>query len=80
VTHPERYDSGTIGAYAKAYEKIARAGPGMVFVSAPSRLAFEGRFGTNFRFLKAISLYVRSGSLAEAMESVLALGEERCKS
>ena len=70
VTHPELYDSGTIGAYAKAYEKIASARPGMVFVSDASRLAFEGRFGTNFRFLKAISLYVRSGSLAGDLEPI----------
>jgi glycosyltransferase involved in cell wall biosynthesis len=70
VTHPELYDSGTIDAYAKAYAKIAAARPGMVFVSDASRLAFESRFGTDFRFLKAIFLYVRSGSLAGGLEPI----------
>jgi glycosyltransferase involved in cell wall biosynthesis len=70
VTHHELYDSATIGTYAKAYAKIASARPGMVFVSEASRLAFETKFGTNFRFLKTIYLYVRSGSLAGDLEPV----------
>jgi glycosyltransferase involved in cell wall biosynthesis len=70
VSHPELYDSGTVGAYTKAYAKITRAKPGVVFVSNASRLAFETRFGTDFRFLKAISLYVRTGSLAGPSEPV----------
>lgn len=70
VTHPELYDSGTIGTYAKAYAKIVTARPGMVFVSDASQVAFEARFGTNFRFLKAISLYVRAGSLAGDLEPI----------
>jgi glycosyltransferase involved in cell wall biosynthesis len=70
VSHPELYDKGTVAAYEKAYSKIAEAQPGMVFVSNASRLAFEARFGTDFRFLKAISLYVRTGSLAGHSEPV----------
>jgi glycosyltransferase involved in cell wall biosynthesis len=70
VTHPELYDRGTVSAYERAYTKISAAQPGMVFVSNSSREAFEARFGTNFRFLKAISLYVRAGSLAGDLEPI----------
>jgi glycosyltransferase involved in cell wall biosynthesis len=70
VTHPELYDSGTVGLYEKAYRKIATARPGMVFVSNASRLAFEARFGTDFRLLKTISLYVRTGSLDGQLEPI----------
>jgi glycosyltransferase involved in cell wall biosynthesis len=70
VSHPELYDNGTVGAYEKAYTKIAAAQPGIVFVSNASRLAFEARFGKDFRFLRAISLYVRSGSMAGHSEPV----------
>jgi glycosyltransferase involved in cell wall biosynthesis len=70
VSHPELYDSGTVGAYEKAYRKIATAQPGIVFVSNASRRAFEARFGADFRFLRAISLYVRTGSLAGHSEPV----------
>ena len=64
VSHPELYGSGTVGVYEKAYTKIATTQPGIVFVSNASRLAFEARFGTDFRFLRVISLYLRTGSLA----------------
>ena len=70
VTHPELYDSGTVGLYEKAYSKIATVRPGMVFVSNASRLAFAARFGRDFRFLKTISLYVRTGSLAGDIEPI----------
>jgi glycosyltransferase involved in cell wall biosynthesis len=70
VTHPELYDAGTVDAYEKAYTKIATARPGIVFVSNASRLAFEARFGTDFRFLRAISLYVRTGGFAGHSEPV----------
>jgi glycosyltransferase involved in cell wall biosynthesis len=70
VSHPQLYDSGTVAAYEKAYTKIALAQPGIVFVSNASQLAFEARFGTDFRFLKAIPLYVRTGSLADPSEPV----------
>jgi glycosyltransferase involved in cell wall biosynthesis len=70
VSHPELYDSGTVGAYGKAYAKIAAVRPGIVFVSNSSRLAFGARFGTDFRFLKTISLYVRTGSLTGPSEPI----------
>ena len=70
VTHPQLYDIGTVRAYEKAYQKVLEAQPGMVFVSNASRLAFEERFGSSFRFLKVISLYVRTGSLTGDLEPV----------
>jgi glycosyltransferase involved in cell wall biosynthesis len=70
VTHPELYDNRTVDAYQKAYAKIARIRPGIVFVSNASRMAFEMTFGTDFRFLKAIPLYVREGSLTGHAESI----------
>jgi glycosyltransferase involved in cell wall biosynthesis len=70
VTHPALYDRRTVDAYENAYSKIALAQPGVVFVSKASQLAFEARFGTGFRFLRAISLYVRTGSLAGNSEPV----------
>lgn len=70
VSHPELYGAGAVAAYEKAYRKIAAARPGMVFVSNASRLAFEARFGTGFRFLRAISLYMRTGSLGSHSEPV----------
>jgi glycosyltransferase involved in cell wall biosynthesis len=42
----------------------------MVFVSNASRLAFEARFATDFRFLKAIPLYVRTGSFSGHSEPI----------
>jgi glycosyltransferase involved in cell wall biosynthesis len=70
VTHSHLYDSGTVAAYEKAYAKIAAVRPGIVFVSNASRLAFGARFGTDFRFLKTISLYVRTGSLTGPSEPI----------
>jgi glycosyltransferase involved in cell wall biosynthesis len=70
VSHPELYDGGTVAAYENAYTKIAAVRPGMVFVSNASRLAFGARFGTDFRFLKTIVLYVRTGSLAGPSEPI----------
>jgi glycosyltransferase involved in cell wall biosynthesis len=70
VSHPQIYDSGTVDAYEKAYTKIAEAQPGIVFVSNASRLAFAARFGADFRFLKAIPLYVRTGTLAGDSEPI----------
>jgi glycosyltransferase involved in cell wall biosynthesis len=70
VTHSHLYDSGTVAVYENAYAKIAAVRPGIVFVSDASRLAFEARFGTDFRFLKTISLYVRTGSLTGPSEPI----------
>jgi glycosyltransferase involved in cell wall biosynthesis len=70
LTHPELYDSGAVNAYQKAYTKVAQVRPGIVFVSNTSRLAFENRFGTEFRFLRAIPLYVRNGSVTGHTEPI----------
>ena len=70
LTHPELYDSGSVNAYQKAYTKVANVRPGIVFVSDTSRLAFENRFGTDFRFLRAIPLYVRNGSVTGHTEPI----------
>jgi len=70
VSHPQIYDNATVDAYEKVYTKIAKAQPGIVFVSNASRLAFEARFGRDFRFLKAIPLYVRTGTLAGNCEPI----------
>jgi glycosyltransferase involved in cell wall biosynthesis len=70
VSHPELYDRGTVAAYEKAYGKIAAAQPGIVCISNASRLAFEARFGTAFRFLRTISLYVRTGTVAGDSEPI----------
>jgi glycosyltransferase involved in cell wall biosynthesis len=70
VSHPQIYDSATVDAYEKAYTKIAKAQPGIVFVSNASRVAFEVGFGRDFRFLKTIPLYVRTGTLAGNCEPI----------
>ena len=70
LTHPELYDNAAVTAYQKAYTKVADVRPGIVFVSNTSRLAFENRFGTEFRFLRAIPLYVRNGSVTGHTEPI----------
>jgi len=70
LTHPELYDPASVRSYQQAYAKIAAARPGIVFVSNTSQSAFKARLGTDFRFLKTIPLYVRSGSLAGPCEPV----------
>src|SRR6202008_3123219 len=70
LTHPQLYDSGAVTAYQKAYVKVAQVRPGVVFVSNTSRLAFENRFGTEFRFLRAIPLYIRNGSVTGHTEPI----------
>ena len=62
VTKPELFDLKTTGLYGAAYRKIQWAKPGMVFVSEASRKDFSSRYGDEFRFLKVIPLYVRSGT------------------
>jgi glycosyltransferase involved in cell wall biosynthesis len=62
VTKPELFDRRTTGLYRAAYQKIHQARPGMVFVSEASRSDFVSCFGNDFRFLKVIPLYVRSGA------------------
>jgi len=60
LTHRELYDERTCANYRLAYEKIRRVGPGVVFVSNFSASHFEILFGSSFRFLKTIPLYLRT--------------------
>ncbi len=60
LTHPDLYDRRTAANYRRAYARIRRVGPGMVFVSDWSRSAFVALHGTGFRALTTIPLYVRS--------------------
>jgi len=62
LTHHDLYAQSTIASYEAAYAKIARAKPGMVFVSQASQDAFVELFGCDFRFLEVIPLYVRESS------------------
>lgn len=62
VTHPSLFQASTVDSYKVSYDTIARARPGMVFVSEASRHAFVERYGDEFRFLRTIPLYVRRGS------------------
>ncbi|WP_394885650.1 glycosyltransferase (plasmid) [Mesorhizobium sp. AaZ16] len=60
LTHGFLYDPGTVKNYRAAYEKIRRQGPGVVFVSDWSRGNFISLYGSGFRFLETIPLYVRT--------------------
>ncbi len=62
VSMPELFDPGTGALYARAYQRIRAARPGMIFVSEASRTEFVRCFGDNYRFLEVIPLYVRPGS------------------
>jgi glycosyltransferase involved in cell wall biosynthesis len=63
LTHPRLYDPRTVGNYRRAYAKLRRARPGMVFVSDWSKARFVELLGSGFRHLATIPLYVR-GELA----------------
>jgi glycosyltransferase involved in cell wall biosynthesis len=60
LTHGDLYDERTCANYRLAYEKIQRVRPGVVFVSNFSANDFEFLFGSDFRFLKTIPLYLRT--------------------
>ena len=60
LTHGALYHPKTVENYRVAYDGIARKKPGMVFVSDWTKERFEARFGSDFRFLKTIPLYMRS--------------------
>ncbi|MEI9400792.1 glycosyltransferase [Mesorhizobium argentiipisi] len=60
LTHGDLYDERTCTNYRLAYEKIRRVGPGVVFVSNFSANNFGILFGSGFRFLKTIPLYLRT--------------------
>ncbi|QQF01530.1 glycosyltransferase (plasmid) [Sinorhizobium meliloti] len=60
LTHSILYDRRTAENYRRAYEKIRRQKPGIVFVSEWSKRNFTSLCGSDFRFLKTIPLYVRT--------------------
>lgn len=61
VTHTDLFEPGTSALYREAYGLIRKARPGMVFVSEASRAEFARLYGTDYRFMKVIPLYVRNG-------------------
>jgi glycosyltransferase involved in cell wall biosynthesis len=67
ISHPELFDDVTSRLYQEAYDTIKSEKPGIVFVSQASRNEFVARFGSDYRFLEVIPLYVRQelGSLDE---------------
>lgn len=60
ISHPHLYYPETTALYQKAYKKILNSQAGVVFVSDFSKDAFVKTFGSNFRFLQSIPLYLRS--------------------
>ena len=62
LTHTHLYTAQTVHWYEAAYRRIVERRPGLVFVSRTSQAAFSARFGTGFRFLHSIPLYVRAES------------------
>ena len=60
ITHPHLYYPETTALYQKAYKKIVASQAGVVFVSNYSKEAFVNAFGSDFRFLQSIPLYLRS--------------------
>jgi len=73
LTHRPLYDPRTTESYRRAYEKIRRAKPGLVFVSDWSKSNFVSLYGSDFRFLRTIPLYVRTelfDGLQEALPAV----------
>ncbi|PSJ58549.1 glycosyltransferase [Pseudaminobacter soli (ex Li et al. 2025)] len=77
LTHSELYDPRTVENYRLAYGKIARAKPGMVFVSDWSRARFGSIFGANFRHQITIPLYMRTELFNGSDEAVAALKGRR---
>lgn len=75
LTLPSIYDDATVALYRCAYERVAAARPGMVFVSEASRRAFVAAFGDDFRFLRTIPLYVRGDSADGAQTPVAGVRE-----
>jgi len=70
LTHTDLYLPETVRWYETVYARIRECRPGLVFVSETSKAAFVARFGSDFRFLRAIPLYVRSASEGGAEEPV----------
>ncbi|PBC08770.1 mannosyltransferase [Mesorhizobium sp. WSM3859] len=69
LSHSFLYDAVTVQNYRVAYGKIRRHRPGIIFVSNWSKDNFVSLFGSNFRFLTTIPLYVRTGLFDGALEA-----------
>lgn len=59
ITHSHLFQSSVVELYKTAYKLIKHTKPGVVFVSEASKSEFVKLYGTDFRFLKVIPLYVR---------------------
>jgi glycosyltransferase involved in cell wall biosynthesis len=70
VSHPELFGAETTASYSLAYRKIAKIGPGLIFVSRASMDAFTKHFGTEYRFLRVIPLYARPGTSDGSSEPI----------
>lgn len=70
ITLPTIYPPGVVALYRQAYAKVVAARCGMVFVSHASQAAFVAEFGSDFRFLHTIPLYVRHASAQGPAEPV----------
>lgn len=68
ISHPELFPLKVGQLYAQAYRIIHTIKPGIVFVSNASKNEFVSRYGSNYRFLRVIPLYVRS-SLVDVGET-----------
>lgn len=66
VTHPDLFGPDTEASYRGAYDLIRQGRPGMVFVSEASRDAFVATYGSDYRYLEVIPLFVRA--LGSTME------------
>ncbi len=60
ISHPELFSPDVTKLYMKAYRTIHAMKPGVVFVSEASKHEFVTRYGSEYRFLRVIPLYVRS--------------------
>jgi glycosyltransferase involved in cell wall biosynthesis len=61
VTHTDLFEPEATALYREAYELIRKVKPGMVFVSEASRDAFARLYGTDYRYMQVIPLYIRNG-------------------
>jgi glycosyltransferase involved in cell wall biosynthesis len=73
LTHGFLYDPRTVANYRVAYEKIRKQRPGIVFVSDWSMANFISLYGSDFRFLKTIPLYVRAELFDGPLEALPAV-------
>lgn len=76
ISHPDLYEPDTIALYQRAYAKVRQAKPGVVFVSHTSQRAFEQAFGTDYRHMETIPLYVRTAAVGGESKPIVAAGDK----